>query len=61
MLADRKHSRAVAGRLRRVALFFLDDATRYGLLEALVRTAESSELFLRGLHEVVMHHRLADL
>lgn len=60
VLADGKHFRAGAARLRRVALFFLDDATRYGL-EVLVGTAESSELFLRGLHEVVMHHGVADL
>ena len=59
-LADGKHFRAGAARLRRVALFFLDDATRYGL-EVLVGTAESSALFLRGLHEVVMHHGVADL
>ncbi len=60
VLADGKHFRAGAARLRRVALFFLDDATRYGL-EVVVGTAESSELFLRGLYEVVMHHGTADL
>ena len=60
VLADGKHFRAGAARLRRVALFFLDDATRYGL-QVLVGTAESSELFLRGLHEVVMQHGTADL
>ena len=60
VLADGKHFRAGAARLRRVALFFLDDATRYGL-EVLVGTAESSELFLRALHQMVMRHGLADL
>ena len=50
VLADGKHFRAGAARLRRVALFFLDDATRYGL-EVLVGTAESSELFLRALYQ----------
>ena len=60
VLADGKHFRAGAARLRRVALFFLDDATRYGLA-VVVGTAESSALFLRGLHEVVMHHGSADL
>ena len=60
VLADGTHFRAGAARLRRVALFFLDDATRYGL-DVLVGTAESSELFLRALYEVVMHHGLADL
>ena len=60
VLADGKHFRAGAARLRRVALFFLDDATRYGL-EVMVGTAESSELFLRGLYQMVMRHGLADL
>ena len=60
VLAGGKHFRAGAARLRRVALFFLDDATRYGL-EVLVETAESSELFLRALYQMVMRHGLADL
>ena len=60
VLADGKHFRAGAGRLRRVVLFFLDDATRYGL-EALVGTAESAELFLHGLYNMVTKHGLADL
>ena len=60
VLADGKHFRAGAARMRRVALFFLDDATRYGLA-VLVGTAESSELFLRALHQVVMRHGLADM
>ena len=60
VLADGKHFRAGAARLRRVALFLIDDATRYGL-EVLVGTAESSELFLRALYQMVMRHGLADL
>ena len=60
VLADGKHFRAGAARLRRVALFFLDDATRYAL-QVLVGTAESSELFLRALYEMVLRHGLADL
>ena len=60
VLADGKHFRAGAARLRRVALFFLDDATRYGL-QVRVGTAESSELFLRALYQMVMRHGLADL
>ena len=60
VLADGKHFRAGAARLRRVALFFIDDATRYGL-QVRVGTAESSELFLRALYEMVMRHGLADL
>ena len=60
VLADGKHFRAGAARRRRVALFFLDDATRYGL-QVRVGTAESSELFLRALYQMVMRHGLADL
>lgn len=55
VLADGKHFRAGAGRLKRVALFFLDDSTRYGL-GAVVGTAESAHLFLTGLHEVIAQH-----
>ncbi len=60
VLADGKHFRAGGSRLRRVALFFLDDATRYGL-EVLVGTAESTELFLHGLYNMVTKHGLPDL
>lgn len=52
VLADGKHFRAGVHRLRRVALHFLDDATRYGLA-AVVGTSESTELFLHGLHETI--------
>ena len=60
VLADGKHFRAGGNRLRRVALFFLDDATRYGL-EVVVGTAESTELFLHGLYAMVGKHGLPDL
>jgi len=60
ILADGKHFRAGPGRLRRVALFFLDDATRYAL-GVLVGTAESTDLFVRGLHRLVCEHGLMDL
>lgn len=52
-LCDGKHFRAGAARLKRVALFFLDDATRYGL-HAAVGTSESTELFLGAFHELVL-------
>jgi len=55
VLADGKHFRAGARRLRRGALFFLDDSTRYGL-GAVVGTAESAHLFLTGLHEAISPH-----
>ena len=56
-LADGKHFRAGGSRLKRVAVVFLDDATRYGL-EAVVGTGESAELFLWGLHGTVRCHGL---
>lgn len=59
VLCDGKHFRAGIHRLRRVALFFLDDATRYGL-HVVVGTSESAELFLRGLFETVQSHGLMD-
>jgi putative transposase len=52
ILADGKHFRAGAGRLRRVAIYFLDDATRYAL-HVEVGTSEDTTLFLRGLHAVL--------
>jgi len=60
LLCDGKHFRAGAARLRRVALFFLDDATRYAL-GAIVGTAESTDLFLTGLHRVIRAYGLMDL
>ena len=52
VLADGKRFRASAARLRRLALFFLDNATRYGL-DVLVGTEETTELFLTGLYFTV--------
>ena len=52
VLADGKHFRAGEARQRRVALFYLDDATRYGLA-VIVGTSESTELFLHGLYEMI--------
>ncbi len=57
VLCDGKHFRAGVGRLRRVALFFLDDATRFAL-EVVVGTSESAALFLRGLYRCILHHGL---
>lgn len=57
MLCDGKHFRAGAGRLKRVALAFLDDATRFGL-DAFVDTSENTQLFLSGLREVIAHFGL---
>ncbi len=60
VLCDGKHFRVGPERKRRVALFFLDDATRYGL-DVLVGTSESTDLFLRGLYNLVRRHGLMDL
>lgn len=58
MLSDGKHFRAGASRARRVAMFFLDDASRLGL-HVVVGTSESTALFLRGLYETIQHHGIA--
>ena len=60
VLCDGKHFRAGPNRAKRVALFFLDDATRYGL-DVIVGTSESTDLFLRGLYGLVQRHGLMDL
>ncbi len=57
VLCDGKHFRAGSGRLRRVAFFFLDDATRMAL-GAAVDTSENSRFFLRGLFEVIQAYGL---
>ncbi len=57
VLCDGKHFRAGATRARRVALFFLDDATRFGL-HVVVGTSETALLFLRGLYELICKYGL---
>lgn len=59
VLCDGKYFRAGATRKKRVALFFLDDASRYGL-HVVVGTSESTTLFLRGLYGMVSRHGLFD-
>ena len=60
LLCDGKHFRAGKARAKRVALFFLDDASRMGL-HVVVGTAESAALFLRGLYEAIRRHGLFDI
>ncbi len=55
MMADGKHFRAGIKRLKRVAIFYLDDCTRF-VLHVAVGTAESTELFLRGLYEMILKY-----
>jgi putative transposase len=57
VLCDGKHFRAGPNRLKRVALFFIDDSTRM-ILGVVVGTAESANLFLHGLHQVVKNYGL---
>lgn len=57
VLADGNHFRAGITRARRVALFFLDDASRYGL-DVDVGTSETTRLFLTALYDVVRRHGL---
>jgi transposase InsO family protein len=55
VLCDGKHFRAGPTRSKRVALFFLDDATRY-VLHVVVGSSETKELFLRGLYGCLTKH-----
>ena len=55
VLADGKHFRVGPKRLKRVALFYLDNATRMGL-DVIVGTSESTVLFLTGLHLVLRRY-----
>ncbi|MCP4755421.1 MAG: transposase family protein, partial [Proteobacteria bacterium] len=59
VLCDGKHFRVGEGRLRRVALFFLDDSSRMGL-HVVVGSSENKELFLRGLYETILSYGLMD-
>ena len=59
VLCDGKHFRAGAARLRRMAYFFLDDATRKGL-HVVVGTSENPKLFMRGLYETMLAYGMMD-
>lgn len=55
VLCDGKHFRAGETRQKRVALFYIDDATRY-VLTVVVGTSETQQLFQRGLFECLKSH-----
>lgn len=57
VLCDGKHFRAGARRAKRMAYFFLDDATRLGL-GVVVGTSESPACFLPGLEAMLRAHGL---
>lgn len=52
VLCDGKHFRAGRHRTKRVALFFIDDATRF-VIGCIVGPSESSDLFQRGFYRCV--------
>lgn len=52
VLCDGKHFRAGASGAKRVALIFIDDATRY-VLDIFVGFTEDAAFFLRSLHKVL--------
>ncbi len=60
ILSDGKHFRAGAGRLKRVALFYLDDASRMGL-DVIACASENTVSFLTGLFLVVRRFGKADI
>lgn len=57
VLADGKRFRAGVARLRRVAMIFIDDATRY-VLGVLVGLSETCQLFLSLLFHVLLEYGL---
>jgi putative transposase len=61
MLCDGKYFRTGIGRVRRLALFYIDDATRYALAVVVGSAGESTELFLRGLYELLRRVGLVDV
>lgn len=60
VLCDGKQFRAGPTRTRRLVLFFIDDASRYTPL-AVVGPSESTELFLRGLYELIRRVGFMDI
>lgn len=52
VLCDGKHFRVGPNRTKRVALFFIDDATRF-VLATVVGPSESGSLFLAGLYRCI--------
>ncbi|MFC1642297.1 DDE-type integrase/transposase/recombinase [Myxococcota bacterium] len=60
VLVDGKHFRAGQARLKRVAFFFIDDCSRR-ILGVVIGTSESTELFMRGLFQVILQFGLMDI
>lgn len=60
VVADFKHFRAGLQRAKRVAVYFLDNATRFGL-DVLACTSEQADAVLRILYRVISLYGLMDL
>lgn len=60
VLCDGKHFRAGPNRTKRVALFFIDDSSRF-VLDAFVAPSENKLIFLRGLFEVIQEFGFIDI
>lgn len=62
LLVDGKHFRAGGGRLRRVVFFFIDDCSRFVPIAVVGEgSGESTEVFLRGLFNVICCFGLMDV
>lgn len=61
VMLDFKHFRAGCGRVRRLALYALDDATRFGLHVVVTRGAERASVVTRFLYEVICCFGLPDV
>lgn len=59
VLADGVHFKAGASKKKRVAIFFLDDATRF-ILHVVVGTSENTKVFLKGVFELIEQYGLFD-
>jgi hypothetical protein len=57
LLSDGKHFRAGASRAKRLAMFLLDDASRFGH-DVVVGPSESAELFQHGLYKAIQRSGL---
>jgi transposase InsO family protein len=60
ILSDGKHFRVGVTRAKRVAMFFLDDCSRFGVT-CVVGTSENTTLFLRGLHASILQQGIAGI
>ena len=55
VLCDGKHFRAGAKRVKRLAMFYLDDSTRF-ILNVVVGESENTKLFQQGLYDTICHY-----